>query len=177
MAPVVAGVMVLLSAGRPGPARAEPSSAEEYAIKAAYLYQFAKFVEWPEPAGQAVRIGVVGDDPFGRTLDRVVAGKTVQGRPVTIVRRTLDESFDDCQMLFISYSEATRIRQILRRLDRRAVLTISEGERFAQVGGMIAFVLEENRVRFHVNPAAIDRAGLKVSSKLLQVATVVGARR
>lgn len=151
------------------------STPPEYAVKAAYLYNFSQFVEWPSTAATAdfFRICVLGTDPFGRVLDEVVAGQKLDGVRVVARRISRPDEANGCRVLFISSSESDGLPRILAALVNSAVLTVSEIPRFTQSGGMIGFVLEDNRVRFEVNAAAARRAGLKLSSQLLKLAVNV----
>jgi len=150
--------------------------ANEYEVKAAFLYNFAKFVEWPnvspDPNAPMV-IGIIGKDPFGAEIDRAVAGKTVNGRRLVIKRFATIESYDYCHILFVSSSERSNIPRILAAVANSSVLTVSETERFAQIGGIINFTTIENRIRFEINQSAAQRAGLKVSSKLLSLGRAI----
>ena len=121
----------------------------------------------------AFTICVLGEDPFGQALDATLAGETIGNQRVAARRISSPQMSGDCQILFISSSEANRLNRIIEALDKSAVLTVSDIPQFSQRGGMIQFVLEENRIRFEVNLAATQRAGLTLSSELLKVATVV----
>lgn len=160
-----------------GPARAAPATSSEYEVKAAFLYNFAKFVEWPPDAfargGTPLVIGVLGEDPFGSVLDGIVRGKQVQGRPVVVRRFATVEEAAASHVLFISPSEDERLAPVLARLRQAPVLTVGETERFAERGGVIGLRLEGGRVRFDVNVDAAQRARLGVSSQLLKLARVV----
>lgn len=165
------------------PVHARPEEPTEYQVKAAFLYNFAKFVEWPEEAmagGQSFVIGVMGRNPFGSDIDEAVAGKTVRDKPIVVRRFSKIEDAIGSHVLFISDSEAEDVVRIVRQLSRAPILTVSDLPRFAERGGMIQLLLEQNRVRFAINPAAIERAGLKPSSQLLKLARIVpeeGAKR
>ena len=150
----------------------------EYEVKAAFLFNFAKFTEWPDSAfadtHAPLLIGVVGSDPFGPILDRTVAGKTVGGRRF-VVRRFAKPSdgLHDCHVLFIGSSAAESISSSLAALQEAPVLTVGESDRFCENGGIINLVLRQNRVRFQISPKAADRAGLGLSSRLLRLAEIV----
>jgi hypothetical protein len=150
----------------------------EYPVKAAFLYHFVEFVEWPAstplPPGR-VTIGVLGEDPFGPVLDRAILEKMAAGRTLSVRRFATLDDLEPVEILFISTSEMARLPGILARLKGRSVLTVGEADRFAQRGGMIGFFLEDHRVRLEVNRAAVERAGLRVSSKLLAVARLTAA--
>jgi hypothetical protein len=158
-------------------ASAQPQAPTEYQIKAAFLYNFVKFVGWPAETLSNDRapivVGVLGKDPFGSALDDVILGKAVDGHPIQILRTNSLQDLKACQIAFISSSEAKRLSEILTGLRGSSVLTVGEADHFAQLGGVIQFTLEGNKVRFAINVDAAERARLKVSSKLLSLATVV----
>ncbi len=147
----------------------------EYQVKAVFLLNFTKFVEWPATAFPAprspVEICILGDDPFGGVLDQVLAGETVNGRRVIAQRIKQVPAPKTCDVLYAGRPD----KEILRYLAGAGpgVLTVGEGAAFLRGGGMIAFVLENRRVRFAINQAAAEGAGLKLSSKLLNVAKSV----
>jgi hypothetical protein len=153
----------------------------EYAVKAAYLFNFAKFVEWPSQSfanGLApLTIGVLGDDPFGDDLDQVVHGKMINGHGIEIRRF---DGFDPdqivklrgCQILFISYSEKEQLGAILKSLKGASVLTVSEIENFPLLGGMILFDQVGKKIDLVVNPSAARQAKLEISARLLQVSKI-----
>ena len=146
----------------------------EYEMKAAYLYTFAQFVTWPAEAfagsSAPVVIGILGDDPFRETLDRTIRNQTVRGRPIHIRRTARIEDLRSCHILFLSSTERRRLPQVLAGLRGASVLTVSEMEHFGSQGGMVTLYSESDKVRFAINVAAAERAGLKVSSKLLKLA-------
>jgi hypothetical protein len=150
----------------------------EYQVKAAYLYNFLKFVEWPSDAFTdslaPIVIGVLGDDPFGTALPEVVIGKTVQGRDLVIRRYRAGENLRGATILFISISEKKRLPQIVAGLRGSTVLTVADMDGFLDAGGMIQFLSENDLVRFAINVDAVSAARLKVSSKLLSLARVFG---
>ena len=170
----IAVVVWLLSAGPSALGQQKPS---EYQVEATYLYNFGRFVEWPAKGTTAqtgsFTICVLGKDPFGRALDATLAGETIGNQRVAARRISSPQMSADCQILFISSSEANQLNKIIEALDKTAVLTVSDIPQFSQRRGMIQFVLEENRIRFEVNLTASQRAGLTLSSELLKVATVV----
>ena len=149
----------------------------EYQVKAAYLYNFGRFVEWPAKLTTAntgsFTICVLGDDPFGPALDTTLAGEMIGNQKVAARRISSLQESVDCQILFISLSEAKRLNRIIEALGNSAVLTVSDIPQFSQRWGMIQLVMEGNRIRFEVNLAATQRAGLTLSSELLKVATAV----
>jgi len=148
----------------------------EYRIKAAFLYNFAKFTEWPagsfaDPQAP-LRICVYGDDPFGDALESI-AGKTVRGRPVEVDRLDALSAGEPCHLLFISESEAPNLPRILAALQRRPVLTVADIPGFAGAGGIINLkVNKEDKIRFEINVAKARLAGLRLSAKLLSLAEI-----
>lgn len=155
-------------------------SPTEYQVKAAFLYNFAKFVEWPTEAFSdtttPIIIGILGDDPFESDLDQIVKGKRVNGREFVIKRFKELEDLEICHILFISTSEHKNLSKITRTLKNSGVLTVSEMKEFTKMGGIINFILEENKVRFEINVDAAEREGLKLSSQLLKLARIVKER-
>jgi len=180
-APVFAtALLVALGAIVPFPAESTtrlPSAAQEYDLKAAFLFNFAGFVEWPADAfadaGAPLTIGVLGDDPFGSSLDELVAGETIRNRPLLVRRYRTVEEVEGCQILFVSSSEAERLDQIARVLARRSILTVGESKDFALRAGIIGFELTERRLRLRINLAAASDARLTISSKLLRQAQII----
>ena len=146
----------------------------EYEAKAAFLYNFAKFVRWPEEAfsgpESAFRVCVIGEDPFGTSLEETFSGKQVRDRPAVTMKVETAEDARGCHILFVSDSEERRVRWILGALESESVLTVADVEEFAERGGVVRFVLDDRRIRFEVNVGAAERAGLHVSSQLLRLA-------
>ncbi|HEY7544552.1 MAG TPA: YfiR family protein [Blastocatellia bacterium] len=157
-------------------ARAQ-SSPSEYEVKAAFLFNFAKFVEWPEDAfsdsSSPIIICIVGHDPFNGVLDQTIGGKTVNSRPLVIKRLAYGQDARGCHIIFVCSSEKKRMAQILASFSGTSALTVSDMDDFAQAGGMINFVLENSKVRFQINSTAAARARLRISSKLLTLARKV----
>ena len=156
-------------------AQAQPT--DEYQIKAVFLFNFAQFVEWPahafpDPKSPLV-IGVLGRDPFGAHLDEVVAGETINQRPLVIQRYRRVEEITTCHVLFISQSEIPRLERILPQLAGRSILTVGDGESFARRGGVIRFLMERNKIRFRINLTAAKEMNLVISSKVLRSADVI----
>lgn len=168
---------LILMLGAPlGMAQTPPS---EYQLKAVFLYNFARYVEWPEnrlPSGAPIQLCVVGRDPFGATF-APLTGRQVQGREVRVRVLTHGDEGTECHMVFIADSEGRRLGAHLRALAGRAILTVSDIEGFVDAGGCIGFVTVDDRVRFDVNLAAAQGDHLKLSAQLLKVARQVqGAR-
>jgi hypothetical protein len=173
VSPLILVIVACIAAGN-APSAEAPS---EYQIKAAFLYNFAKFVEWPpDPRTNArdpILLCIAGNDPFGKTLDQTILGKTANGHPFAIQRIKREEDASGCQILFTSSSDPTYIRSLLAILKGSSVLTVGETEGFPRLGGIVNFTLEEGKVRFEINVDAAERERLKISSKLLSVAKVV----
>ena len=163
---------ILLMAGSLQAGDVQPS---EYNLKAAFLFHFSQFVDWPAKSfagGQApFVIGVLGHNPFGADLEQTIRGKIVGNRALTVKEfASLGEATNHCQILFISSSEQQRFPEIISALAGANILTVGEADNFGEAGGMIHFVLEGTKIRFRVNEAAASRAGLKISAKLLSLA-------
>ena len=158
-------------------AQAQSSKPTEYEVKAAYLYNFGRFVEWPSRTGMAqlhsFNICVVGQDHFGAALSNTLADETIAGKSVAIKRIQGAQEATNCQILFISTSEESQLKQILTVLKGSSVLTVSDMPQFSRQGGMVQFVLDGSRVRFEINLASAERAGLTLSSELLKLAVNV----
>jgi hypothetical protein len=156
----------------------------EREVKAAVLYNFAKFAEWPpeafpEPASPSapVTFCVLGDDALGDSLETLVKGETLNGRRLVVHRPRDAQRSRDCHVLFVSPAEKGRISEILAALRGTSTLTVGEGKDFLDQGGMIRLFLEENRVRFDINLDAAERSHLTLSSKLLRLARTVTPQR
>ncbi|WP_198263795.1 YfiR family protein [sulfur-oxidizing endosymbiont of Gigantopelta aegis] len=150
-----------------------------YKVKAAYLYQFTKFTQWPNELfsdkDEPIRICVLGRNPFANLLDGFTK-KTSQKRPLSVEYLSSLETITRCQIIFISQSEEKRLAQIFQRLAHVPVLTVSDIDGFARRGGIIGFVPKLRKVGIEINVEASKIAGTKLSSKLLKVATLVPGR-
>lgn len=155
---------------------AAAASLPEYQVKAVFLHNFGKYVNWPAKAFAASSapfvIGIIGDDPFGEAFVPLLK-KSVQNRPLEIRRLANANAAAGCHVLFISRSEQGNLAGILTTLKTSSALTVSDMEGFTDHGGMIQLVLQDNRIRFDVNRGAAQQAGLTLSSNLLKLATVV----
>lgn len=148
----------------------------EFQVKAVFLSNFARFVEWPPDVAQQaneVVIGVLGADPFGFYLDEVLRDQKVNGRALVVKRYGSVAEIDRCHVLFMSGSEGARAEQILRALRTRPILTVCDTSVFARHGAMIHLVMDQQRVRLRINLDAARQAGLVISSKLLRTAEIV----
>ena len=150
---------------------------QEYELKALFLFNFTKFVDWPDKAFKSpsspLVIGVVGDDPFGDILERAVGNKTVNQRSLTIKRFSGVTDVGDCHILFVSRSEEKNLSLIRSRFWNSPVLTVSEIRSFARSFGIIELFTMDRKVRFKVNVEAAQAAGLKINAQLLALASEV----
>jgi hypothetical protein len=169
---LVSGFLIALAIGSVV-VRSQETPPSEYQVKAAFLYNFVKFVEWPSEAFASetapIVIGVLGDSPFGTDLEKMIKGKTINGRELAVRPVSMPE-LKLCQIVFICRSEKKRINEVFRALQGSSTLTVGELDRFTESGGMINFVMEGNKVRFEIKGDAAKQAGLKISSKLLSLA-------
>jgi hypothetical protein len=160
-----------------GLAAAQGASLTEVQIKAGFLFNFTRFVEWPSDAfadaSSPIVLGVVGEDPFEDLLTQAAAGKTVNGRRVLLKRFRENQDLRGCNILFVSASEEKHIARILESLRGSSVLTVGETPDFAQIGGIISFFIEANKVRLQINLEAASRARLTISSKVIAVGRLV----
>lgn len=148
----------------------------QYDVEAVYLYQFGRFVQWPTQttsASDAFSICVLGRDPFGAGLDSTIAGESINEQRLEAERITDVRDAHRCRILYISPSEDAHLNAILDSLHAEPVLTVSDAPDFMARGGMVEFILQDNRVRFEINVAVTQKAGLSVSSQLLKVAAAV----
>jgi hypothetical protein len=156
---------------------AQAQSASEYQVKAAFLFNFARFVEWPADAflsaDSPLQICVLGQDPFGRDFEQMIEDKTVSGHRIEIAHPEGVPQARACQILFIATPDKQQIRDILLGLKGGSVLTVGDTPGFARMGGIINFVLDDNRVRFEINQKSAELAHLKLSARLLTVAKLV----
>jgi hypothetical protein len=155
------------------PAPAQQTGTMEKNVKAAFVYHFTQFVDWPSSAFQApddpFRICVLADDYFVRAIDEIIKDETARGRPLQRLPPEPDQ-VRRCHILYIGGTDAGRTGRLLGQVAGAPVLTVGESPRFLDEGGTIGFVLEHNKVRFDLNLAAAQRAGLAISSKLIRVA-------
>jgi hypothetical protein len=147
---------------------------EEYELKAAFLFNFTKFIEWPPASlsNGAFIIGVFGDDPFGSAIDDVIRGKNVNGHQIQIRRLKEPAEARDCHMVFVSSTDSKKIKELLDATNLSPVLIVGESREFLNQGGTIRFSMDGNRVVIVINNAAAAAKGLKVSAKLLSLAKI-----
>lgn len=151
-------------------------------VKAAYLFNFLKFIDWPDDLPKESQtpwvLGVVGDAPVGNDLRQLVSGKSIRGHELEVKTFLPSADLRGCNLLFIGASEKRRLPSILSSLRGSSVLTVADMDHFVESGGMIQFVIQDSRVRVAIDVGATSRAGLKVSSKLLSMAlAVTGSER
>ncbi len=154
-----------------------PAQSKEYQIKAAFLFNFAQFVNWPSGAFPGTNapfcIGVLGDDPFSGALDATIQGETIDNHKIIVERSQNVADLKNCQMIFVSKSERKHVAEILSALDSKPILTVSEVDGFAERGGGINFYLAGTKVRFEINPGVAQSDGLKISAQLLSLGKIV----
>jgi hypothetical protein len=154
-----------------------PSAITEYEVKAAFLYKFTLFIDWPKSAFNSKDdpfvIAVLGEDPFEKELDKIAASETVKGRKIVIARAEKGAAVPFCHILFISSSERKRLAEVLESVRDRPILTVSEIEDFCGQGGGIRFAQENKKVKLRINPQAAKTARLRVRSELLAIAKIV----
>jgi hypothetical protein len=155
---------------------ATPAGPSEYEVKAAFLYNFARFVEWPRDAPGGDRtfvVTVLGRDPFGSALDDTLRGKKIDDKQVVVRRVARSEDVGRSHIVFISDSEKERLPAILKSLDAAPVLTVGDMNQFAERGGVIRFKVDQDRIRLEINVVAAQRSRLRISSQLLKLARIV----
>jgi hypothetical protein len=171
------GVLFAIFFGALSSAQGQSGGSTEYNVKAAFLFHFAQFVEWPAEAFKDVAAPLtyctIGDDPFRGVLDQALNGKTVGAHPLRVAHLREPNEALNCQVLFLGAAEKKRFGEALAGVNHLPVLTVGETEHFVDEGGIIGFCLEENKIRFEVNMRAATKAKLKISAKLLALAKTV----
>ncbi|MFC1569371.1 YfiR family protein [bacterium] len=149
----------------------------EYQIKAKYLYNFARFVDWPEESFQnpdsPFVIGIIGNDPYGIDLEKTIEGKQIKNRKFMIRHYQNLENLSSCHILFIGVDNRSRRSQIFNKIKNKSILTVGDENNFAKDGGMINFIIKEKRIRFKINRDAVKQSGLKMSTNLFKMAEIV----
>jgi hypothetical protein len=168
---------LLLFAWQPVLVRADDQAVDEYQVKAAFLLNFARFVDWPPTAFDApadpLIIGIVGDDPFGDGIDRLIEHKFVSGHALQVRRFPDAKSLGRSHVLFVAGTDRQLAAKVIEAVRKSPVMTVGEMEGFAQAGGVCTFTREGSRVGFEINVTAAARAGLTLSSRLLALARIV----
>jgi YfiR/HmsC-like len=149
----------------------------EYPVKLAFLYNFTKFIEWPPDSyhapGAPLLMCIVGHDPFSRILESDLGTRNVGGHPVEVRTLKPNDKLSVCQIVFLPAAEKQQAERIVKGLKGSSTLTVGESDGFAEMGGIINLTIEANKVHFEVNRLAAERAGLKISSRLLSIAKIV----
>lgn len=166
---LVCFLLAFLLAPLHGRARAQGG---EYRVKAAFLFNFIKFAEWPPADSDTIALCVLGENPFGESLD-ILKGKSAGGQRISVRYASSTQNVKGCHLLFIAASEKDHLSQILKVLDGLPLLTVGDTEGFARKGVMINMYIEDERVHFEVNLNAVKRSGVRLDSRLLKLARIV----
>ena len=138
----------------------------EYELKAAFLLNFARYIEWPNKTGE-LNICVIGPDVFGNALNEVAAGKTVNGRKIGVRKNVSAAEARTCELLYVSLRESAQVRNALKAVESSTAVTVGEDREFLRMGGTLAFAPQDDKIRFYINAGAVEHAGVKISSRLL----------
>jgi hypothetical protein len=175
--------MVLTAVFHAGSSRslaAQSAATSEYEVKAAFLFHFAQFVDWPDgtfpEANSPLVYCTVGEDPFHGALEASLLGKQMGGHGFQVRHAKQISEIQGCHVLFIGDGEKRQLASVLANVKGSPVLTVGESERFVNDGGMIGFCLEENKIRFEINLESAEKAQLRISAKLLALAKIVIGR-
>jgi hypothetical protein len=173
---VCALLAALMAGASPATVLAAGDTVAASVLKAAFIFNFAKFSQWPADAlgpGQRLALCVVGDAAVADALTHTIQGRSIEGRQLTVTLRKADESAAGCHLLYVSASEIKRAAGLLQSARGASVFTVSDGDGFAESGGVAQLIVENDRMRFAINIAAAQRGRLNISSKLLSLATIV----
>ena len=158
------------------PAEAMKQPAQEYQLKAVFLFNFTQFVDWPpcsfDTNQSSVVIGVLGDNPFGSYLDEIVSGESIKGHPVVVRYYKNVEDVQGCHILFVALTEITNRKKAIETLKGKDILTVSDAVHFAAEGGMITFFIANNKIKFQINLESARASKMVFSSKLLRLAEI-----
>jgi hypothetical protein len=158
------------------PFYAQTKTPAEFQVKAAFLFNFTRFIEWPETAfsssGAPFVIGIIGKDPYGAYLDEIVKGEKIADHPIIIKHFSKISEIQNCQILFISATESLRMKEILSTVSGRSILSVGDTDNFVKSGGIVRLFTEQNRIRLEINNESVKASGLSISSKLLSVARI-----
>jgi YfiR/HmsC-like len=180
-AALIVGLSLLAPASAPASAPNDGKVVSEYELKAAFLFNFARFVEWPADAfpnaSAPITIGILGEDPFGSALEGIVANEDVRARRLVVRRFASLEDVKPCHMLFVTSKESKRMKDLVARLGSGSTLTVGESNDFTAQAGMIGFETVRNRLRLRINLGAARAARLTISSQLLRQARIVGSQK
>jgi len=160
---------------------AQKNIAAEYQVKAAFLFNFTQFVEWPEGTFTSNQtpfvIGILGENPFGAYLEEIVAGEKVKGNPLVIEYYENLEAMKTCHILFINKTIKIKPEEIITFLSGKAILTVSDMINFLEHGGMIRFYKKKDKIELHINLDAVNSAKLNISSKLLRLSVITTGKK
>jgi preprotein translocase subunit Sec61beta len=166
-------IMVVFTAAIP--CRADAPT-REYQVKAAFIYNFTQFIQWPDSAFASKDcpfvVATLGTDPFGGALDEAMSGKTVANHSISVQHFASVDGLGPCHLLFVPASQDSALGDIFAKLNGIAVLTVGESDAFSSAGGGIRFFLEEKKMRFEIDPDPITSVGIKVSAKLMKLARI-----
>lgn len=164
---------MFFSMSRPGVVQAP----KEYQVKAAFLFNFTRFVEWPADVFDAPDspfvLGVVGKNPFGTYLEEIIKGESINGHPLELRYFKTSADITGCHILYIAQENKEEMKQAVTQAAALSALTVSDNSTFTRQGGMIRFVTEDNKTRIRINLSAVRAEGLTISSKLLKLAEIV----
>lgn len=156
------------------------SSTSEYELKAAFLFNFTQFVNWPASSFSSPQspmvIGIIGKDPFGSYLEQAIKGENVNGHPIIVQHYSSVEDINSCQILFINVNDKKKLTQIVTGLNKKNILTVGDKSDFLERGGMIKFLNKNNKIKLQVNLSATKEANLIISSKLLRLVDIVDSK-
>lgn len=174
---ILTGCLLLLAAiGRILPAQAQSKPPLEYQVKAAFLFNFTRFIHWPTAAYASPDapfvIGILGNDPFGTYLDDLVNGELADGHRIIVHRYTDGSDMSGCQLLFIEMNDPAKLKATLSQAVHQDMLTVSDMDNFIRLGGMVRFFKDDTRIKIEIRLAAAKAAQLEISAKLLQVAKI-----
>jgi hypothetical protein len=168
-------ILLLITTAVATPARGQDRKPSEYEVKAVFIYNLAKFVEWPDKSLDNIstlNLYILGDDPFENDMD-AIRNKLIKGKKVVIKQIDSPDALKNAGILFISSSEKEQLRDILKGISGLPILTVGDTQSFAQRGVMVNFYLENNKIRFEINLEAANLAGLKINSNLLRMGTII----
>lgn len=166
----LAAVLVLLA----GAARVVAQVQDENVVKAAYVYNLTKYVQWPR-AGSELVIAFIGDGPMGAVLKKALDGKPTATGPIRVLVSPLDEELARCQLLYVDYSSSTKVRAVLQKVRNKEILTVGDWDAFAKEGGMVGLVRSGAQIQIQINEVTAGEARLTISSRLLHIATIVSS--
>jgi hypothetical protein len=145
---------------------------DDRAVKVAFVFNLTKYVEWPHPSQELI-VGVMGDGPMAEALPMLLAGRSSESRPIRVVVSPSDAQLESCQLLYIAYSSPKKVLTAIQRVRKMSILTVGDSDSFARDGGMVGLVSTEDHIQIQVNLEATAEGHLKISSRLLELSTIV----